>query len=301
MCHGLVNQKHDNFSHGLQESYNSLRSSSGHFGYTGTMRKARGFDSKKIIASLICALVGTQSLSAYAPESSFWSDRRRATQKQYASLASGFPTDKAVGPQSLAEQFPVPERIRESISSSISRQIPEPLLKSKAAVFSALSPAYGRVRKFSTATNGKDNTPIVIHIQDVHRNAEAQNNIREVVSRLLATGQVGLLALEGATEKIALQSYVDFPHPEAVRLAADYLLRENVISGPIHAALTAKQKLPPFSESTTPIFTRPMSKLIATRLPNWTKPVRPFIRFRQNWRHKKSASFLPPFSLLTSA
>jgi hypothetical protein len=85
----------------------------------------------------------------------------------------------------------------------------------------------------------------VIHIQDVHRNTEAQWNIRETVSALLGTGQVSFLALEGATEQIALQPYLDFPHPDAVRLAADYLLRENDISGPIHAALTAQQTLPP--------------------------------------------------------
>jgi hypothetical protein len=55
---------------------------------------------------------------------------------------------------------------------------------------------------------------------------------------------VGLVALEGSTEDIALQPFVDFPNRKAVELTADYLLRENKISGPIHAAMTAQGKLP---------------------------------------------------------
>jgi hypothetical protein len=75
-------------------------------------------------------------------------------------------------------------------------------------------------------------------------NAEAQKNIRETVATLLNSGKVGLVALEGSTEDIALQPFVDFPNRKAVELTADYLLRENKISGPIHAAMTAEGKLP---------------------------------------------------------
>ena len=85
---------------------------------------------------------------------------------------------------------------------------------------------------------------MVIHIQDVHMNQEAQWNIRETVKSLLQSGQVGLVALEGATEPIDLQAFADYPHAKAVEMAADYLLKENKISGPIHAALTARGKLP---------------------------------------------------------
>jgi hypothetical protein len=75
-------------------------------------------------------------------------------------------------------------------------------------------------------------------------NQEAQWNIRETVKSLLRTGQVNLVALEGATEDIDLQAFVNYPHAKAVEMAADYLLKENKISGPIHAILTAKGNLP---------------------------------------------------------
>jgi hypothetical protein len=115
------------------------------------MEDVRGFVGKKAVAFLTCVLFGAQCLLAYQPETSFWSERRRATQKQPAILMAGSPTDPTVGSQSLAAQFPVAESINNSISSSVSQHIPEQILKSNAAVFSALSPTYGRVRKFSLA------------------------------------------------------------------------------------------------------------------------------------------------------
>lgn len=85
---------------------------------------------------------------------------------------------------------------------------------------------------------------MIVHIQDVHMNPQAQWNIRQTVRSLLEAKQVDLLALEGATEEIELQPFVDFPRRHVVKITADFLLKEGKISGPIHAALTAKGKLP---------------------------------------------------------
>jgi hypothetical protein len=57
--------------------------------------------------------------------------------------------------------------------------------------------------------------------------------------------QAGLIALEGTWGDINLQPFRDFPHRQAVEQSADYLLKENKISGPIHAVLTGTGPLPP--------------------------------------------------------
>jgi hypothetical protein len=86
---------------------------------------------------------------------------------------------------------------------------------------------------------------MVIHIQDVHQNLDAQKNIGRLVGSLLASQQAGVIALEGTWGDINLQPFRDFPHRQAVKQSADYLLKENTISGPIHAILTGTGPLPP--------------------------------------------------------
>jgi hypothetical protein len=188
-------------------------------------------------------LLATQSLFGYQPEKSFWDQRRQAARRTSPGVLASLPIGHRGG-ETLAAQFPSPQLVRSSLTPSVARSLPKPFLKNHADLLTALSPAHGSVRKVSLGKNAGSQGPVVIHIQDVHMNAEAQKNIRETVVALLKSGQVGLVALEGSTEDIALQPFVDFPNRKAVELTADYLLKENKISGPIHAAMTAQGKLP---------------------------------------------------------
>lgn len=86
----------------------------------------------------------------------------------------------------------------------------------------------------------------VIHIHDIHGNFEAQIAIGEKIERLLREENIGLVALEGAFEPIDLGAFRSFLKRAAVRDVAGFLLKENEISGPIHAALTVQQRIPPF-------------------------------------------------------
>ncbi|MBK8576237.1 MAG: glycosyltransferase [Elusimicrobia bacterium] len=131
-----------------------------------------------------------------------------------------------------------------SLSQTIARSVPKEFIKDHTALWAALSPVYGMVRKVSLPTHLVSQSPVVIHIQDVHMNQEAQWNIRGAVRSLMQSGQVDLVALEGATEEIHLQPFVDFPHRHAVEVTANYLLKQNKITGPIHAAFTATGTLP---------------------------------------------------------
>ena len=101
----------------------------------------------------------------------------------------------------------------------------------------------GTVRTVSSHENVETT---VLHIQDIHLNTEAQRNIGEVVQELMSREHVDLVALEGAFGPIDLRFFRTFPHQDMVRNVADLLLRENKISGPIHAALTSAKKIPPF-------------------------------------------------------
>lgn len=181
----------------------------------------------------------------YSAESNFWSERRQAARHRSSSFLAALPASSALGgPGSLVAQFPSPKAPNLTLSDSLSRSIPKEFRRDHAALFSALSPAFGTVRKVAGLNGANANGPVVVHIQDVHMNAEAQWNIRETVGSLLKIPGVDVLALEGSTEEIPLQRFVDVPQRKAVRWAADYLLKENKISGPIHAALTAEGRLP---------------------------------------------------------
>jgi hypothetical protein len=91
---------------------------------------------------------------------------------------------------------------------------------------------------------------VVLHIQDVHENAEAQAHIDEKLRDLLDRHEVGLVGLEGAFGPIDFSWYRAYPHPNTIRAVARYLLREHRISGPAHTALTqglgSSDNLPPF-------------------------------------------------------
>jgi hypothetical protein len=192
---------------------------------------------------LSVALLATQSLFAYQPEKSFWSQRRQAARRTHAPVSASLPLAGA-GEGSLAAQFPSPQHFRSPLSQTVARAVPKSFTMDHAQLLASLSPTHGTVRKVSLGLNPAPAGPVVIHIQDVHMNAEAQGNIRETLAGLLNSGQVGLIALEGSTNDIVLQPFVDFSNRKAVELTANYLLRENKISGPIHAAMTAQRQLP---------------------------------------------------------
>jgi len=104
---------------------------------------------------------------------------------------------------------------------------------------------YGTIRDVVSPKQNK-NTRVLIHIQDVHMNHEAQANIGEMIQALINKKQVDLVMLEGAFGPINFNPLRDFHHKESVQKVANYLLRENRITGPIHTAMTSPAALPPF-------------------------------------------------------
>lgn len=184
----------------------------------------------------------TQCLFAYQPEQGFWAQRRRAARDQRGAVSASVSGSATVG--SLAAQFPAAQSVTPSLSRALTKSVPAPFLNDHRDLLNSLSSGFGSIRKISLPINQTKRSPVVVHIQDVHMNSEAQWNIRETVGLLLKSQVVDLVGLEGSTEEINLQPFVDFPSRRAVRASADFVLKQKKITGPVHAAMTAEGTLP---------------------------------------------------------
>ncbi|MBK8575585.1 MAG: hypothetical protein IPN90_07890 [Elusimicrobia bacterium] len=126
------------------------------------------------------------------------------------------------------------------------RSVPRAFFKEHADLVTSLSLSHGRIQNVFPSGKFAPHRPVVIHIQDVHGNFEAQWNIRQTVQALIDRNVVGLVALEGAFGTIDLSRYRAFPNHETIGDVADYLLKKNKISGPVHAGFTSVHPIPPF-------------------------------------------------------
>jgi hypothetical protein len=171
----------------------------------------------------------TQCVFSFSAETQFWESRRRSAQLKSPHIALA---------TKLTTQFPAPVVRSVSMGGAVRCPVPAAFFKENEKVFSALSPARGTLRKVAFPQNPSKNGPIVVHIQDVHNNAQAQINIRDTVYSLGRSGAVSRVALEGAHGPIRLQPYWGYANQNVVAKAADSLLKKNRISGPVHAALS---------------------------------------------------------------
>lgn len=95
-----------------------------------------------------------------------------------------------------------------------------------------ITPARGRARG------------MVIHLMDIHGDEPAQRALGETLNALVEAG-ADLLALEGAFASLDVEGFRGALDAGVRQKTADFLLAENRISGPLHAALTALHGYPP--------------------------------------------------------
>lgn len=231
---------------------------------------------------LVVNLLTIQVLFAGQAEAVFWSARRQAAQKRPSVLADG---------KSLSAQFPALSSCLSPRSDSVTAAVPPDFLKRHKRLFAALSPAHGTLRKISLAKNPA--APVVIHIQDVHMNREAQKNIRDTVYALGQSGQVDFVALEGATQKIDLDPFWNYPNPKAVSVTANYLLKENKISGPIHAALSLGKTRVPFLGIDDPVHYKANVKAYQNAAPHQREARADVRAFQRDLAGKKQTAYSP--------
>lgn len=172
---------------------------------------------KQAFSALLALLVfWTQGLGADLASASLWSERRRAA--QIAPVAP-LPALKTIEPgrkiKALSAAGPLAAPL-----------IALPELESKFGAIQAVIPPNASPRG------------IIVHIQDIHQNPEAQSNIAALVKAMAEAENVGVIGLEAEFEPIPIGALKSFPYPKSLAKAARYLLKENRISGPIEALFT---------------------------------------------------------------
>lgn len=178
----------------------------------------------------------TNVVLGHAVESQFWADRRRSVErKSSGTLLAALPPATAPVFSGLGIPAPV-------LPKEVQKGLPSAFLSTHADLLRSLPFAHGSIRSVSPARNGALAGPVVIHVQDIHQNLEAQRNIASAVSALAP--HVDVLALEGTTRRIDLGRFRRFPDRQAVRVVADEALIRNDITGPIHAGLVSTGAFP---------------------------------------------------------
>lgn len=187
---------------------------------------------------------------AYTPEKNLWAERRRHIEKSSANqtgeqdnlLLASLPA--ASSPVAMFQSLPSASRVTSALSEELAKTLPLSVTAAHAKLFSSLQTTHGTIRKvWLPAKNAGDR--VVVHIQDVHQNQDAQRHIGGAIESLLQSGQAGVVGLEGGFAPIDVKAYHDYKNREVIGLTADYLLKENLITGPVHTAMTTPAPLAP--------------------------------------------------------
>jgi hypothetical protein len=201
---------------------------------------------KKNLSIFLGALyLGVNGIFAYSTESNFWAERRKEVRRSggVSLTLAAFPANELRGPL-FPPLSPVIPTTRSFLSEEVMKGVSPSFLQKNRALFTSLSQKYGTIRKISMGAGSSSAQPIVVHIQDVHQNEEAQKNIGAVVKSALLTARVDVVALEGLSGPLDLNPFRTYQNQQAVHQAADYLLSQNEISGPVHGLLTGEGPLP---------------------------------------------------------
>ncbi len=95
--------------------------------------------------------------------------------------------------------------------------------------------SFGTIR--GVLSPSSKSSTVVIHIQDIHRNAEAQRNISSAIQDLVNRTGAQLVGVEGAFASVDVRSLTEQADAASLKIVADTLLASDDISGPLHAAL----------------------------------------------------------------
>lgn len=189
---------------------------------------------RSVAAVFAAVYLFSNGVFVHAAETNFWAERSKVSRaRQSGTLqASASAVRQAYSLTPLA-LHPVSSALTSDIKSTLS----PPFIEKHKELFELLNPAHGTMRRVSFPAPGGSPSPLILHIQDVHMNEDAQKNISRVVHSLTTRGVATTVALEGAWGDINLTPFQTFPHRQAVTMAADYLLKTNEISGPVYAGM----------------------------------------------------------------
>ncbi len=203
---------------------------------------------KKTVASLLAGTLMYTTLASPLVEAGFWQDRQNAARSrnsngtQYAMLpaGAGAVTDALPFLDGKNQSGVDLESLSGSSLPAVHSSLSPEQQKLLPAWLNHISSAHGTISQAYFAPNAADR-PLIVHIQDVHEQREAQMNISGLINELVGTGAVSLVGLEGATGAFDLTPYRTFPNKAVIGDVADFLVQEHMIGGGEHAGWTAEK------------------------------------------------------------
>jgi hypothetical protein len=214
----------------------------------GTIVKPiRSFAGRTWGLSLSAVYFFSNVATGYTQEKTLWTERRQHVEKRNGVQPGTLLMASVPGvtsPGNVFDSFPQSPKVASALSTDVARSLPTGFAAKHRNLFNALLSTHGTIRKvWLPSTNAGDR--VVVHIEDIHQNEDAQRHIGSAVDALVKASQADVVALEGAFSPVDVKAFHDFEDREVVGLTADYLLRENKVTGPVHAFMTTTATLPP--------------------------------------------------------
>jgi hypothetical protein len=178
------------------------------------------------VAVAVCASLLSSIGLPQVAEANFWKERHDA---QLAMLPNGIENLPLLRPS------PVSSVVSRTLSPGLEARIMGPAQQKLRSILAALPASLGSVRDIAVA---KPDAPVLVHVQDIHQNFEAQKNIEDLISGLAAGKSPDFVALEAAFGPVDVAPLRSFPDTPSLKTAAAQMLEENKLAGPVTAALT---------------------------------------------------------------
>ncbi len=197
---------------------------------------------KFLAGTLSGLLFVTNSVLAGSLETNIWKERQK---KQVAALPTEMIGGSLENSQSLLRQFPSLGKALDTVSNSQSNFSKLKLPPSVAPYLQSIPLNSGTVKDLYLSEGGADNNPLVILIQDVHLNQEAQRNIANILLALndqasaLHSQQPMLVGVEGAFGPFDFARFRAFEDKGLIKAVADFFLKENKFAAPSYVGITA--------------------------------------------------------------
>src|SRR3990167_9380066 len=99
---------------------------------------------------------------------------------------------------------------------------------------------YGRITEVYQATPGKgeETRPLVVHIQDLHTNPEAELNLASILEILVKDYNLGLVCSEGADGEVDTSSISSFPDYSVREKTAKLFINSGELTGEEYLSIT---------------------------------------------------------------
>ncbi|OVE77333.1 hypothetical protein BVX98_03070 [bacterium F11] len=194
------------------------------------------------IIGLVMIFMATNVVWAYTPETNFWAKRQNQRSKkdnvQLTRLPSVFPnsTPISVIKNQSSLDHPLSNNPTTSQTGLPRRQAGLP------PILSVLPHQFGSIRNISTGKTGN----VVLHLQDIHLNVEAQENLTRLLQHLINSKEKFVIGLEGG---IGVFDYDHMRNPDLHQERLDlgnYFLREGKMDAASYVGLTSPTDLPVF-------------------------------------------------------